>query len=100
MIVLQERNCLRYAMMKGHLKLVELLLAYGADELDFDDKASICPARVQSLNLHVQNSVCSLMHHALSSCECKVAWQFDPEFLMMSQDSLCMGTIAQTADAS
>ena len=52
MIVLQERNCLRYAMMKGHLKLVELLLAYAADELDFDDKASICPARVQSLHLH------------------------------------------------
>jgi len=70
-VLLQEWNCLRYAIVRGHLELVELLLACGADESAFDDKARICLSRVQSLNLSVQDSACTLVHHALSSCECK-----------------------------
>lgn len=89
-VLLQKWNCLRYAVVRGHLELVELLLACGADESALDDKARICLSQVQSLNLSMQDSACSVVHHALSSCEYKVTWQFDPESLMMSQDSLCM----------
>lgn len=88
------------AIVQGHLQMVELLLACGADKSAFVDKASLCLSGVQSLNLRVLNSACSLVRYALSSCECKVTWHFDPGSLITSQDSLCMWTTTQTADAS